>query len=329
MFVLPAGLGLLKPPPVVAAEHLDVALYTGNGSFPRNIPVLADPRDGFVLQRKRGVGSGFTNHVLPNSGAYKYVQTNNFFSAPQAVASVTLNAASIDITANADLGSVANVSSDTYAWWILAKQAGILDVVNYTGNGANRTIAHALGAVPGAIVIRKLGGSGNTRVGHRSLMSYLNYLNLDSAALPAAGAAIFNSTDPTSTHFSLGTDNSVNQNGIDYVAYIFGHDTGAGGKIQCDSYVGNGSITGPIVNLGWDPRALIIKRTTVANSSWQVLDQFRSPGFTGTDLRFHTDSATADGSVGFVALTGTGFQRTNNDATINGAANTYIYIAIR
>jgi len=52
--------------------------------------------------------------------------------------------------------------------WTFREQDRFFDIVTYSGNSTNRTIAHNLGSVPGCIIVRDLlGGSWN--VYHRSL----------------------------------------------------------------------------------------------------------------------------------------------------------------
>ena len=111
-----------------------------------------------------------------------------------------------------------------YASWNFRKAPGFFDVLTYTGNGSNRTIAHNLGSVPGSIWIKCTSEAGRDwTIFHRGVApvdpaSYrLRFTNN-----PRQGnAGYFNSTEPTSTHFSLGSNSDTNANGQSYVAYIF------------------------------------------------------------------------------------------------------------
>ena len=116
-----------------------------------------------------------------------------------------------------------------YSSWNFRKQKGFFDVVTYTGNGSNRTIAHNLGSVPGCIMIKRLDTAENWRVYHRGIgPDKILYLNLNSPEYTSTNS--WNSTTPTSTVFSLGTHDAVNDNGATYVAYIF-----AGGESTADT----------------------------------------------------------------------------------------------
>ena len=226
-----------------------------------------------------------------------------------------------------------NTSAAIYAAWTFAEQSKFFDVVTYTGTGVNRTVTHNLGSVPGCIIVKSL-GTGDWQVYHRSLAN-TQYLVLNTTAAAATGATRWNSTTPTATEFSLGTDTSVNGLGNNYVAYLFAHDAGGFGAsgtdnvISCGSYTGNGSATGPIVTLGWEPQFLIIKRASGGSGSWGISDNIR--GLTvGADTRaVFADLTQAENASVAVTPTATGFQLTTTSAQYNASGSTYIYIAIR
>jgi len=158
---------------------------------------------------------------------------------------------------------------------------------------------------------------------------------LNSTAATADNNTRWNDTLPTSTVFSLGTDSSVNTNGATYVAYLFAHDPlgpsgdGSDGLIACGSYQGNGSTTGPVINLGWEPQWLLVKRFD-GLGDWNLLDNMRGFVVGGADAELNPNNSNAEGAtLTFVSPTATGFQLNTTDAGYNASANGYIYIAIR
>jgi hypothetical protein len=162
-----------------------------------------------------------------------------------------------------------------------------------------------------------------------------DYLVLNSTAATADNNTRWNDTLPTSTVFSLGTDSSVNTNGATYVAYLFAHDPlgpsgdGSDGLIACGSYQGNGSTTGPVINLGWEPQWLLVKRFD-GLGDWNLLDNMRGFVVGGADAELNPNNSNAEGAtLTFVSPTATGFQLNTTDAGYNASANGYIYIAIR
>ena len=85
--------------------------------------------------------------------------------------------------------------------------------------------------------------------------------------------AVFNSTIPTSTVISLGTDTASNASGSTYVIYAWAEIAGFS---KFGSYTGNGSADGPFVYTGFRPTYVLIKRTD-AVENWVIFDNARNP----------------------------------------------------
>ena len=144
---------------------------------------------------------------------------------------------------------IINDIGDNYASWTFRKQKGFFDIVTWSGNSTGgRQIAHNLGSVPGCIIIKNTNNTQNWQVYHRGIgAGSAVFLDLNYAK--QTGAQFFNNTEPTATHFTLGTDCMNNCSGYDYVAYIFanGGDSGfyvGGGNNSTTAYVkGDGSMT--------------------------------------------------------------------------------------
>ena len=128
-------------------------------------------------------------------------------------------------------GNEVNGAGNNYASWTWRKQKGFFDVVTWTGTGSARTIPHNLGSVPGCIMVKKTSsGNASWAVYHRSLTDANRLLMLNTVSEELNNANFWNGTDPTSTHFSLGTDPDINGNGSTFVAYLF-----AGGESTADT----------------------------------------------------------------------------------------------
>lgn len=226
-----------------------------------------------------------------------------------------------------------NYNNVTYTSWTFREQAKFFDVVTYTGNGSNRTIAHSLGSVPGCIIVKRTDTTGDWQVYHRSLAN-TEYMVLNSSAAKATGATRWNSTTPTSTGFSLGTDATVNANSGTYVAYIFAHDaggfglTGTDNVISCGSYTGNGSASGPTITLGYEPQWVLIKNATFSGAWWVLFDNMR--GMTVTDdAALFANTSGSEFVDQYIAPTATGFNVQGTYTAVNGNGDTMVYIAIR
>lgn len=139
-----------------------------------------------------------------------------------------------------------------------------------------REIAHDLGVVPGMIIVKSTSNAENWFVYHRSTGA-TGYLMLnDTGSFKTQQWAWFD-TEPTDTHFTVGQIGEINQNGFEYVAYLFAHDPSADGMIQCGDFTTDGSGHAE-VNLGWEPQWLIEKQFNEAGDAWRIVDSMR--GFT-------------------------------------------------
>ena len=238
-----------------------------------------------------------------------------------------------------------NESGRTYASWTWRKAKKYFDVVTWTGNSTNRQIAHSLNSPVGMILAKcTSNGSTNWQVFHRAsnASSPGNYrLELNQNGAAQANSQIWNNTAPTTTEFTVGIGADINKTGRTYVAYLFAHNDGDGGFgpdgdqdiISCSSYTGNGSSTGPVINLGWEPQWIMIKNATVGGTSknWFMLDSMRGIPESGEANAAYLGANTSSDEeyAGIARLSATGFQLRTASANLNGSGNSYIYMAIR
>ena len=118
-------------------------------------------------------------------------------------------------------GNEVNGAGNNYASWTWRKQKGFFDIVTWTGNStAGRQIAHNLGSVPGCIMVKNLSAGYEWAVYHRSLGG-TSSIQLSSSSAPLVNNYFWYNTDPTATHFTVGTSTDTNRNGDNFVAYIF------------------------------------------------------------------------------------------------------------
>ena len=269
--------------------------------------------------------SGATDHALYDTARGATLDLASNTTAAQTIQTSGLTSFTSD---GFRVDSLAKINGNgRYASWTFREQPRFFDIVTYTGNGTNRTIAHSLGVAPGLILIKRTNAVDGWSVYHRSLASTA-YLELHNTNAAATSAIYWNSIQATSDNFSLGTSGSVNFNGGTYLAYVFAHDSLPTGLIQCGSYTGNGSATGPVVTLGWEPQWLLIKRTD-STGDWNLIDNMRGFVVGGTDSELNPNLSAAESTGIFVTPTATGFQLNTTDVGYNASGGTYIYMAIR
>jgi hypothetical protein len=315
--------------PVYIESIFSTYLYTGNGSTQTITNDIDLAGKGGTVFIKSRINIGFPSWFDTLRGPLKRLQSSSALQEGTVADSLT--------AFNSDgfsVGSALSASSENYAGWTFRKQPKFFDVVTYTGTGSNTTFAHNLGAVPGCIIVKRTDTSSGWRVYHRSLAN-TQYMALNiSTGGVSTGTTVWNSTTPTSTVFSVGTDTTVNASGGTYVAYLFAHDdggfglTGTDNVISCGSYTGNGSATGPVVSLGYEPQWLMVRNVT-GTGNWQIIDSMRGMPVGSADATLQANLTAAETSVDYVSPTATGFQITSTSSEVNTSASTYIYIAIR
>jgi hypothetical protein len=330
MFLVESLLASSVAEPVYIEDVFSTYLYTGNGStqtITNGIDLAT--KEGLVWIKARDVSY---SHILTDTvrGANNGLNSNTNSSSATPSGLTNFLANGFSLTAS---GTVVNTNAVLHASWTFRGQPRFFDIVTYTGNGANRTLTHNLGSVPGCIIVKRTDTTGDWQVYHE-LVGPFSYGVLNSTA-----AWVSNSnrwvTFPTSAEFSLGTDATVNASGGTYVAYLFAHNAGGFGAtgtdnvITCGTYGGNGSATGPTVTLGYEPQWLLVKRALGGTGDWNLIDNMRGFVVGGTDSELNPNLSNAESTGTFVTPTATGFQLNTADAGYNASGSSYIYIAIR
>lgn len=139
-------------------------------------------------------------------------------------------------------------------------------IVSYTGTGAAQTTGHGLNATPGFVIIKNRDTAGtNWQVfgdGYERLQ-----LSTDGAELTDGYTLARTSTTISPTGNSV-TNNQINANGDDYIAYCW---TETPGVSKFGSYTGTYS-TDKEINVGFQP-ALVITKRTDGTGDWAMVWQ--------------------------------------------------------
>jgi hypothetical protein len=319
-------------------------LYTGTGgaqTITNGIDLSG--KGGLVWTKARNTGAGLTReqHWLFDSARITAGGNPYYLNSNNTDAQGDLGGSGISFTSTgfSILDNYLSSPLLNYVSWTFREQAKFFDVVTWTGNGtAGRQIPHNLGSAPGFVVVKRTSNVNNWICWHRALTS-TQYIQINSTSEAFSDGGIFwNSTIPSATDLTLGSDSGVNGSGSTYVAYLFAHDaggfglTGTDNVISCGSYTGNGSANGPIVNLGYEPQWVLTKgASTNANYAWQIVDNMRGIPMSGNTQALFPNSSGAESAwqLNGMQLSATGFQITSPYAGVNASGETYIYIAIR
>lgn len=289
--------------------------YTGDGNYPRLLSSNDMSDGGFALLNPVTGGGDILYSV---SGSSVFRKEINGGVAAEADESSLLVCTSTGLRQDGTLRFYNSPGQDNVIY-SLSKEAGICSVVEYTGTGSAQSIAHGLGETPefvlvvpassGKLVSFQIKGfAGNSILfGPGSAQSTLNF---------------WNSTSADSTNVYLGDRVETNASGEKYTLITAGGDL-----CQQRIYTGNGSATGPTVDFGWQPDVVIIKGRT-GSRAWCLLDQDRSPGFTGDE------QITRLGAIGvldgeYISLTSTGIQLQTSNTLVNSNLVSYTAVGFR
>jgi len=320
---------------------MDVVTYTGTGAS-QSISSLGFLPDLVWIKGR----SGATDHAIYDSVRGTTLDlASNLTSAEttQSQGVTAFNSNGFTIGTLAKL----NTNTSTYVGWSwdagstnstntsgsitstvrVNPQAGF-SIVSYTGTGANATVGHGLGVAPKMIIARNRNSSvaQNWQVYHSNLTSASFRLRLNTTDAQDSVSGIWNSTNPTSSVFSIGTETGVNESGKIFIAYCFSEIEGYS---RFGSYTGNGSADGPFVWCGFRPKYVIVKGDSVSN--WNAFDASRSQtNPTQTILRANLANAEIDGvsaTAGVLDFLSNGFKLRGAYGDTNANSTTFIFAA--
>ena len=318
---------------VYVEDVFSTYLYTGNDSTQTiNNGIDLATKGGLVWTKGRGNYN--ENHALVDTirGSNKYLSSNNI--SEQGTGTQLTSFSTFGYLLGGVSGWEGNSGGRNYVSWTFRKQAKFFDVVTYTGTGSARTISHSLGATPGMIIVKRTDTTGNWQVYHNGLTSAANSIQLNLTNAQVSVPTRWNSTAPTSSVFSVGTDATVNASGGTYVAYLFAASNsggfGASGTdsvVACGSYSGTGADQN--ITLGWEPQFVLVKPSNQAGWGWYIHDNMRGLSNTTTAyLEANTSGAEVTGGSASVTATATGF-RVSGTSIFGSSGYNLIYLAIR
>lgn len=318
--------------------YMAATTYTGTGASlsVNNTVNNASFQPDFVWVKGR---SGATDHALYDAvrGVQLQLESNTTTAETTETTGLTaFNSNGFTVGALAQM----NTNTATYVGWqwnaggsnttntsgtitstVRASTTAGFSIVTYTGTGANATVGHGLGIAPKMVIVKGRSIGNAWGVWHSALAG-TEYLILNTTAAKATAATLWNSTVPTSSVFSLGTDATVNANGSTYVAYCFAQITGFS---AFGSYTGNGSTDGPFVFCGFRPRWVMVKMSS-STGNWTILDTARE-GYNVDNDPLFPNLANAEGTTDLADILSNGFKVRTTDATFNTNTGTYMFAA--
>ena len=331
--------------------HQKSVLYTGTGSSLAITGVGFQPDMLWIKARDNAEDHcvfdsvrGGSKRISPNTATAEWDSATNISSFDSDGFTVSTNS---QINTNTDkhiahswkAGTTGSGSttgggtSKTYNY-SLNSTAGF-SIVTYTGNGnSGHTIPHHLGTTPRLIIAKETGASDYWRVYNHNLTTNYNlYLNTTHAQ-DSASDGYLGTPDATNITFGGASNtNTVNQDGITYVAYCWAEKSGYS---KFGTYTGNGNADGAFLYTGFKPSFVMFKRYDGGTENWAMMDSTRSYHNVGNHT-LAANSSNAESSFGGgesvngasnkVDIVSNGIKIREASAYNNTDGATYIYIA--
>ena len=332
------------------SAHFQIKLYTGTGSSNSvTNDGNSDLQPDWVWIKERD-GTGQHGSFDSSRGVQKELkidETGGESTASQSVTAFNSDGFTVgtagDYNGSSNLqvawqwkangGTTASNSNGGVTSTVQANTTAGFSIVQWAGDGSDETVGHGLSSAPELYVVKNRSDATDWRVGQTvagNIMTGANgyYMewNDNKASTNPGSATTWGSTPtaPTSTVFTVGSNNAHNGSGDDFVAYCF-HSVKGYSKIG--GYTGNGNADGTFVYTGFKPAYLMIKDTE-STEQWQVKDTTRFPNNPNYYPLYpnltNVEGNNTNSSVDFLS---NGFKIRNNDGSHNTNGNDYIYMA--
>jgi hypothetical protein len=321
------------------SDYFNTKLYTGTGSSNAQTGVGFQPDWLWIKDRD----SGSNSHIITDAirGTNKIIFTDsNGVELTDANRVTSFN--SDGFTVGTD-GSTNTNTNDYVSWnwkangqgssntdgtinttYTSASTTSGFSICQWTGSGANATIGHGLGVVPKMIMVKNLATTDSWNVYHES-MGNNKRVFLDTTGDQSTTSDAWNSTSPTTSVFSVGTNTGTNKSGDALIAYCFAEIKGFS---RIGFYTGNGSVSGPFVYTGFKPAFVLFKEYTGAGDANWVIQDSKRVGFNPNNNRIYPNDAAAENTSSFrIDMLSNGFKLTSNDGDANQSGNDFLYMA--
>ena len=314
-------------------EVFSCHLYEGNGSTQTITNGIDLSGEGGLVWIKDRTRSSGANHVLVDTerGANYWLMSSSTsaeFQVPN-----TLTSFNSDGFSQNNNNAETNLSGEDFVSWTFRKAPKFFDVQTVTTDSSgNATVNHNLGSSPGFVIVKGLNVTDAWYCFHtdRGVGKFTN-LNTPDAE---SSSTIWSNVSSTTFGLTFGSGSYANK---DMVLYLFAHNNSDGNFgpdsdqdiIKCGSYTGNGSATGPTVNLGFEPQFIMYKNVS-GTGNWQMHDVMRGIPTGSNDAILYSNRTWAENfNNDWLDVNATGFQIKSSGSDANTNGETYIYMAIR
>jgi len=197
-------------------------------------------------------------------------------------------------------------------------------IISYTGNGTSgATIGHGLTVAPELLMFKRLNTTESWNVWSSSVSSKVGFLNLTDAFINYSVLGTSTST------ITLNNGTGHNASSAPYICYAFASIESFS---KFGTYSGNSSDNGPIVETGFEPAFVMVKRVDNNNiynpgGSWFMWDNKRELVNPRKKYLYANSSNVEASDLNGVDFLSNGFQIKDDYLYINETGGTYLYMA--
>ena len=321
-----------------STDYFTTELYTGTGSS-RTISTLNFKPDWCWIKNR---GTTDRHSLFDVVRAAPYVLASNLTQESQSQPSELTAFNTNGFTVNT--ATSVNASSNNYVSWNWKAGTAVsgattgsgtaktytgsvnttsgFSIVSYIGNGtAGHTIPHNLGVAPTCIILKRYDGGTTRWFVYSKDNGNTAWLELNTSDSIWNSRTEWNSTTPTSSVFSVGSQADINGNGNTHIAYCFADIQGYS---KFGSYAANANVDGPFIYTGFSPAFVLLKQYNTTGSNWMLFDDKRE-GYNIENYYLHPDTNASEGTTDKLDLVSNGFKiRTTGGDTNSGD---FIYMA--
>ena len=195
-------------------------------------------------------------------------------------------------------------------------------VVNVPTTGSVLTAGHGLSKAPSMIIFKSRDKDDYWPVYHSGIGA-TKYCILNTTAAAGTASSLFNNTGPTSTVFTIGTENAFNNANEETIAYCFAEIEGYS---KMGTYAGNNSDNGTFIYLGFRPSFILMKSYT-STENWLIYDSKRDTHNVTDEALLPNLNSASGGSANAMDFLSNGFKLRTSAGSLNGSGQSYLYMA--
>jgi hypothetical protein len=323
--------------PPIPSENFNTVLYTGTGSA-QSITGVGFKPDFVWIKERDGTDAHFVQDSTRGSTYTLYTNSNAAqFNETQAVTSFDADGFTLGTyqgtNNNGNLfvawcwkvngGTTSSNTDGTVTSTVQVNTKSGFSIATATWAGL-ASIGHGLGSTPEMVWLKGVNAAEDWQIYHSAVgggkyLSFSKNGGTDGTTTRADSFSTVNSTIVTNEWAGAS---------VDWIMYSF---KSVAGYSKISSYTGNGSASGPIVNTGFEPAYVMIKRTDGIDD-WIVVDNKRNTVNSRYNYLMPNSTAAENGSASgvvnpLVNFLTNGFQIAATWGAVNNNGSLYVYIA--